>query len=71
MPSSTPGEDTHMRRMTFWYKIEFWTVLFEQFFDIISKFDNTHPESESTFPLQYNIWNISILRGHYLHSGGR
>ncbi len=41
-------------------------VLFEQFFDIICNFGSIQPESESTFPFQYNMFET--YQSFELHS---
>ncbi len=44
-----------MHPLTFLCEIQFLQLLFEQFFDINGNFRSVQPESESTFPFQYNI----------------
>ncbi len=46
-------------------------LLFEAFLDIMHIFGSVWLESESTFSLLYNIWNISIFRPPWLYSWGR
>ncbi len=59
-PSSTRGEDGHMRSWTFLYEIQFSTTFIRSFFYIMRIFGSV--KLQSTFPLQYivifKIWTL-------------
>ncbi len=49
------GGGTHMSPLTFCKKFNAHKFFFERFFDIMRIFGSIPPESESTFPFQFNI----------------
>ncbi len=54
-PSSTPGDMDICADWFFCIKFNSQQLLFEQFLDIVGNFGSVQPESESTFPFQWNI----------------
>ncbi len=54
-PISTSGRDRHVRPRLFCTKFNAQQLLFGTLSDIMCIFGRVGPESESTFPFQYNI----------------
>ncbi len=59
--SFNPGGDRHVRPLLFCMEFNSQQLLFEQIFDIVGNIGSIQPESDSTFPFQYNIMFRDVL----------